>query len=209
MVRNLPAKSLAKKRGFFRHGGFPVFPICRLVLDNGLPCQGPALHNQPYCRHHTPEALARHQGRRPARPDTSPASDSAAEPEAEAQWTPAQLRAYWRMHHRIIAAAATEDDCQEIFEMILEALGQHDISPRSAGSLLQAIMDRRKALAAQAQEAAFRVLEERVNLHRRQVAQGLAPDDRAALEALANAFPSATAPASTLFEASEKCRPVR
>jgi hypothetical protein len=31
---------------------------CALVLDNGRPCRGPALHNDRYCRHHTPAACA-------------------------------------------------------------------------------------------------------------------------------------------------------
>jgi hypothetical protein len=140
---------------------------CAFLLDNNRPCRAPALHNDRYCRHHTPDALAR---RRAAHLDSDDAPNpdltpSVAAPDENTPIPPAYLRAYWRTHHRVIAHADAETST-EIFDMILLALAERAISPRSAGRLLLAVLDRRKVLADEAQEAAFRALEENVRQHR-------------------------------------------
>jgi hypothetical protein len=167
---------------------------CHYLLDNGLPCRAPALHNGQTCRHHTPEALARRQLRLTSVSSTGSQDDIE---EGGEPIPPAHLRAYWRIHHSVIAESTDDDQCQQIFDMILMALGDHAISPRSAGKLLQAVMDRRKIMAQEAQEAAFRLLEERVSIHRRQTAAGEHPDAQPLLEALTN----------TVFSSPQQVRP--
>jgi hypothetical protein len=171
---------------------------CQHLLDNRLPCRAPALHNGMRCRHHTPEALARRQARLDDNdPDTPPNTD----PERSAEEIDAaHLRAYWRTHHRVIAESLDDDQCQQIYDMILMALGERAISPRSAGKLLLAVIDRRKALTREAQEAAFRQLEEQVEIHRRQTIAGERPDAQPILEALKNTVFSA----STLSSAAQQ-----
>lgn len=156
---------------------FPVPKSCSLVLANGLPCRAPALHDNPYCRHHTPEALARRQ----ARPDAPPRTPRE---EIDGANDPNYVRAYWRMQHRIVAESTDDEQCQEISEMILMALGERAISPCSAGKILLAVMDRRKVLAHLAQEAAWRRAEEQVRIYHQQAAAGESPDPQPLLETL-------------------------
>lgn len=178
---------------------------CAFVLDNNQPCRGPALHNDRYCRHHTPDALNRRRLRSTQLNGLDELPADLPDRSENGVWTPNVLRAYWRMHHRVILSADSTD-CDEIFEMVLGALGNHDISHRSAGSLLRAVLDRRKVLAAQAQQAAFRDLEEKVRQHRALVSQAHSPTavpaadlaarrsnaDQSVLEALRTAmFPTA------------------
>lgn len=155
---------------------------CHFVLATNQPCRAPALHARDTCRHHTPEALAHRQARAngdpSAHPDTREEIDGANDPR--------YLRAYWRTQHRIIAESYDDEQCKEIYDMILMALGERAISPCSAGKILLAVMDRRKFLAHLAQEAAFRRCEEVARVHREQIARGEHPDPQPALEALKN-----------------------
>ena len=128
-------------------------PDCSFILDNGRPCRAPARHDSPFCRHHAPEVRARRRqaaqnhGAVPADPN----------PSEKPGFDPWLLRAYWRMHHRLIPAF-DDGELDDTFDMILEALADRLIAPRSAGSLLLAILDRRRQLAEEAQESAFRAL---------------------------------------------------
>lgn len=134
---------------------------CAFLLANGRPCRCPALHDENYCRHHTPAALARRRARLLREDDSTTPPDSTPDlDQLAAPIPPAYLRAYWRTHHRIIAHADAET-CTEIYDMILYALSERGISPRSGGRLLQAVFDRRRVLVAEAEQAAFRALEEK------------------------------------------------
>ncbi|MGA8529403.1 MAG: hypothetical protein WB622_06795 [Acidobacteriaceae bacterium] len=196
---------------------------CAFFLDNNQPCRAPALHNDRYCRHHTPDALRHRRLQRSGELEEAcldgNSPDGQFPSRNESSYPPNILRAYWRTHHRIILTADATD-CDEIFEMVLGALGNHDISPRSAGRLLQAILDRRRLLADQAQEAAFRALEEKVRQHKALARHPPSPGevaapgpsaqrssaDQALLEALRTAvFPTAAPqhPAPHPFGASE------
>jgi hypothetical protein len=155
---------------------------CHFVLATHQPCRAPALHNNPYCRHHTPAALARRQARfDDLYSDTPPASQPPQRTGEEIEAS--HLRAYWRKHHRIIAESYDDEQCKEIYDMILMALGERAISPCSAGKLLLAVMERRKVLAHLAQQAAWARLEERTRLYQRQTAAGQAPDPKPLMEA--------------------------
>lgn len=134
---------------------------CAFLLANGRPCGCPALHDENYCRHHTPAALARRRARLHHEDDPTTPLDSTPDlDQPAAPIPPAYLRAYWRTHHRVIAHANAET-CTEIYDMILYALSERGISPRSGGRLLQAVFDRRRVLVAEAEQAAFRALEEK------------------------------------------------
>lgn len=128
-------------------------PDCSFFLDNGQQCRAPARHDSPFCRHHAPEVRARrrqaakNRGAVPAKP----------KPSEKDGFDPWILRAYWRTHHRLIPAF-NDGQLDDTFEMILEALADRLIAPRSAGSLLRAILDRRRQLAEEAQYAAFLAL---------------------------------------------------
>jgi hypothetical protein len=127
-------------------------PNCSFVLDNGQPCRCPARRGDRFCRHHAPEALAL---RREVAETGSPAPVSAsAAPDLNNPWL---LRAEWRTFHRLIPMCDSVE-LEDTFDMILSALGSREIAPRSAGRLLLAILDRRAALAHEAEEARFRAL---------------------------------------------------
>ncbi len=128
-------------------------PNCSFVLDSGRPCRAPARHDSPFCRHHAPDVRARR--RRPAEKPGVPSPNP--QPSAKDGFDPWILRAYWRTHHRLIPAF-DNGELDDTFDMILEALADRQIGPRSAGSLLLAIIDRRRQLAQQAQDAALRAL---------------------------------------------------
>ncbi len=174
---------------------------CAFVPASGRTCGAPALHNDRYCRHHTPAALARRRARS-LDPDCAPlpsSTDAATDPDKEVP--PAHLRAYWRTHHRTIAASNDDDQCAQIFAMVLDALSAHAIGPRSAGRLLQAVQDRRQFLAHKAQQAALRAFEERVRCHQANsrhtniASEARRPDAQSLLEALTSTvFPSAAPP---------------
>jgi hypothetical protein len=136
-------------------------PNCSFTLDDGKPCRTPARHGSPFCRHHEPEVRAR---RRSAVSSPSPGNSAPTTPDISAdsdESNPWSLRAYWRVHHRLIPGynAHSLDDC---FDMILDALAEREIGPRSAGRLLLAIFDRRRALAAEMQEASLSALRRQV-----------------------------------------------
>ena len=134
-------------------------PNCTWILDNGHPCQAPARRGQPFCRHHDPEALRlRRQAAASAHPSALPAPASPISVETD-EPNPWMLRAYWRIHHRLIPTYGPED-LDAAFGMILEALADRQIAPRSAGKLILAILDRRCRLAEEARNTAMRVLAE-------------------------------------------------
>lgn len=136
---------------------FPLAaPNCSFVLDNGQPCRAPARHESPFCRHHSAEARARRRHASSTSTGTAPAAVSA-EPSEISPW---RIRAYWRMHHRLIPTFGPEE-LDGTFDMILGALDNRQIAARSAGRLLLAIFDRRRELALEAQEATLRALRER------------------------------------------------
>lgn len=132
----------------------PAGPNCFFVLDNGQPCRAPARHESPFCRHHSPEALARRQVAASSTPTGTAPAAVTSEPREISPW---RIRAYWRMHHRLIPAYGPEE-LDDTFDMILDALVNRRIAARSAGRLLLAILDRRRALALEAQEAMFSAL---------------------------------------------------
>lgn len=165
-----------------------MIPTCAFTLDNRQPCGAPARHDSPFCRHHAPEVRARrHQDSSPASAAPPTVSD---DPLADNPWI---LRGYWRMHHRLIPAF-TEEEANECFAMVLEALADRQISPRSAGRLLLAILDRLSELASLAQEANLRDL--RVQEYR----QGVSNAKQGPFEALAK-YPVSAATASRSSEA--------
>lgn len=130
-------------------------PNCSFVLDNGQPCRAPARRADRFCRHHSPEALARRRRiSETGTADPVPANGSA---RSEPEISPWALRGYWRMHHRLIPAY-NSGELDDTFDMILVALADRQIAPRSAGRLILAILDRRRALAREAQEDVFRAL---------------------------------------------------
>jgi hypothetical protein len=160
---------------------------CQFVLAPHQPCHAPALHNGRFCRHHTPEARARRQARLDdLYSDTPPAPQPR---RTDEEVDAAHLRAYWRMHHRTIATSTDDEQCQQIYDMILMALGERAISPRSAGKLLLAVMDRRKVLAEMAKEAAFRAMTEQTRIYRQKTAAGESPDPKSLLDTLRNVVP--------------------
>lgn len=157
---------------------------CHFVLATNQPCRAPALSRAQYCRHHTPEALARRQARAGENPDTPDTSPEIPEEAIDGANDPRYLRAYWRKHHRIIAESYDDEQCQGIYDMILMALRERAISPCSAGKLLLAVMDRRRFLAHLAQEAAWSRLQEQVRIHHQQTAAGESPSAQPLLETL-------------------------
>lgn len=126
-------------------------PDCAYTLDNGKRCGCPALHGQTYCRHHA---------RRLAGSPSSSPSARAARPEAEAdkEVSRATLSAYWRTHHRHIAESSDPAFLDDVIQMFLFALAEHQISHRSAGRLLAAALDRKTQLQGEAQQAALRAM---------------------------------------------------
>ena len=111
-------------------------PDCAYLLDNGRRCRCAASHDSLFCRHHSPEALARRNHIRAGQP----ASSSPSQP---SRW---DLRAYWRLVHAEMPHCRYEA-LQDNFEGVLDALAQRLISPRCAGLILQAILDRLRNLA--------------------------------------------------------------
>lgn len=133
---------------------YPI-PNCSLILDNGQPCRAPARRGDLFCRHHTPEARARLRQAESGDAASEPGRASA--PSADGEISPWVLRGYWRMHHRLIPNYDAET-LHACFDMILGALADRQIAPTSAGRLLRAILDRRRVLAAEAQQAHFNAL---------------------------------------------------
>jgi hypothetical protein len=138
-------------------------PNCSFALDNGQPCHAPARRGDLFCRHHTPEARARRRHiaesaseAEPSTAQTAPGSvaQPSSDPDATSPWG---LRAYWRIHHRLIPTYEPEE-LDDAFNMILGALADRQIGPRSAGRLFLAILDRRRELLRQAQEAAIHAM---------------------------------------------------
>jgi hypothetical protein len=132
-------------------------PDCNYVLDNNTPCRCPALHGDRFCRHHTPEALARRQ-----RATTkSPASNPEAHAPEDDPWL---QRAYWRKLHRWTAAEGELESLHESMDMILNALADQQISARSGGSLLAAMVRRKAELQLKAKDEHIRALLEQASL---------------------------------------------
>jgi hypothetical protein len=52
----------------------------------------------------------------------------------------------WRGYHAWIRETTDPEELQEVIDLIFAALGDRNISPRSAGRLLQDIEDRRRQL---------------------------------------------------------------
>lgn len=52
----------------------------------------------------------------------------------------------WREYHAWVHNTTDPDELREAIDLTLKALGDRNISPRSAGLLLQAIEDRRRQL---------------------------------------------------------------
>jgi hypothetical protein len=126
-------------------------PNCNYVLDNNAPCRCPALRGDRFCRHHTPEAGARRNRPAPEIPATN-------NPEQSPALSPWRLRGYWRSQHRWIATETSLQGLEDCFTMIIESLADHIISPRSAGRLIAAILDRKSTLLLQAQEQRTRAM---------------------------------------------------
>jgi hypothetical protein len=126
-------------------------PDCNYVLDNNSPCRCPALRGDRFCRHHTPETLARRN-----RP--TPESPASKNPEQSHGLTPSALRGYWRSQHRWIATETLLQGLDDCFTIIIESLDDHLISPRSAGRLIAAILARKATLQLQAQEERLRAM---------------------------------------------------
>ena len=93
-------------------------PDCAYLLDNGRRCRCAASHDSLFCRHHSPEALARRNHIRAGQP----ASSSPSQP---SRW---DLRAYWRLVHAEMPHCRYEA-LQDNFEGVLDALAQRAISP--------------------------------------------------------------------------------
>lgn len=156
---------------------------CAHFLDNGQPCQAPARRGDSFCRHHDPDVLQR---RHPAA--SAKRGRRAAQPSAESgELSPWTLRAYWRIHHRLIPACGPED-LDTVFAMILEALGERQIAPRSAGRLILAILDRRRQLADETQIARIRALGEQSRRSAPSPAASAVFDHKTAASALAEAL---------------------
>lgn len=108
---------------------------CHYLLDNGQRCRCYANRHSEYCRHHQ-------RDRRP--PDHHPPANL---PSAEPRpMTRQEMSIGWRGYHAWIRQTQDADDLQEIIDLLLTALGDRNISPRSAGRLLQAVEDRRRCL---------------------------------------------------------------
>jgi hypothetical protein len=52
----------------------------------------------------------------------------------------------WRGYHAWIRETIDSEELQEVIDLIFTALGDRNISPRSAGRLLQDVEDRRRCL---------------------------------------------------------------
>jgi len=128
-------------------------PDCAYTLDNGNRCGCPALHGQTYCRHHARGSS--HSKEAPSSARSATAGPQNAESE---EISAAHLRAYWRTHHRHIAESSDPEFLDDLIQMILFALAEHQISHRSAGRLLGAALDRKTQLQANAQQAALRAM---------------------------------------------------
>lgn len=111
-------------------------PQCAWLLDNGQRCRCASTRGSRFCRHHPPAAARR---RSVAGPQPEEALDSA--PDTRPGITPWQLRSYWRMVHGDVASAASEA-LPDIYVSILDALVSRAISPRCAGLIIRAILDR-------------------------------------------------------------------
>jgi hypothetical protein len=126
-------------------------PNCNYVLDNNTACRCPALRGNHLCRHHTPEALARRNAAASGKPAPAAANQS---PENN----PWATRAYWRKLHRWIASVDELEDLDDSMDMILNALGDRQISARSGGSLLAALVLRKAELQLDAKDEHLRTL---------------------------------------------------
>ena len=139
-------------------------PNCLFTLDTGEPCRAPARRGDLFCRHHSPEARARRrqiaesaaETAESSSPQTAPgrAAQRSSDPDAIDPWA---LRAHWRIHHRLIPTFDPEQ-IDDAFNTILGALADREIGPRSAGRLFLAILDRRRELLRQAQQAAIHAM---------------------------------------------------
>ncbi|MGA7522723.1 MAG: hypothetical protein WBW84_09575 [Acidobacteriaceae bacterium] len=109
---------------------------CHYLLDNGQRCRCFANRHSDYCRHHQPHHLQRRQ-------PTHSLNRLEAEPRP---MTRHEMSIGWRGYHAWIREANDPEELQEVVDMILTALGNRNISPRSAGLLLQDIEDRRRQL---------------------------------------------------------------
>lgn len=108
--------------------------ICHYLLDNGQRCRCYANRNSDFCRHHLPN---RRQKQNPRQPDP---------PESDRPMTRAEMSIGWRGYHAWIRQTDDSSDFPDLIDFIVTALGDRNISPRSAGRLLQHIEDRRRQL---------------------------------------------------------------
>jgi len=109
--------------------------VCHYLLDNGQRCRCYPNRNSDYCRHHLPSRIRSHPRGQQALPETEPRP-----------MTRAEMSIGWRGYHAWIRQTEDPSDFPEVIELILGALGDRNISPRSAGRLLQDIEDRRRQL---------------------------------------------------------------
>ncbi len=109
---------------------------CHFLLDNGARCRCFANRNSDYCRHHQADRHRSQRGRRSA-----DAADSEPRP-----MTRQEMSTGWRGYHAWIRATDDPEGLQEAIDFILTALGDRNISPRSAGRILQDVEDRRRYL---------------------------------------------------------------
>ncbi len=107
---------------------------CHFLLDNGTRCRCFANRHSDYCRHH--------QANRP-----QPGNRSPDPPNAEPRpMTRQEMSTGWRGYHAWIRETDDPQELQEAIDLILTALGDRNISPRSAGRLLLDVEDRRRSL---------------------------------------------------------------
>jgi hypothetical protein len=130
-MRNRSPVTTAIDRSRPSQGGFTG-----RLLDNGARCRCFANRHSDYCRHHQPDRLHPQPGNRSADP-----------PHAEPRpMTRHEMSTGWRGYHAWIRETLDPDELQEVIDLVLTALGDRNISPRSAGRLLQDVEDRRRSL---------------------------------------------------------------
>lgn len=108
---------------------------CHFLLDNGQRCRCYPNRNSDYCRHHQSIRVRSHPPTQSDLPQSEPRP-----------MTRAEMTIGWRGYHAWIRETEDPEDLQALIDLIMGALGDRNISPRSAGRLLMDIEDHRRRL---------------------------------------------------------------
>ena len=117
-------------------------PLCNFILDNGSRCHCAATTGKPFCRHHSPEALAD----RRARVAAQSARRQASAPSPSARIF--SRRSHWRRYHKRIGNASPAEFLT-IIQDLMDGLQRGLLSHRCAGRLLHEVQQRRQVVAIQ------------------------------------------------------------